>query len=171
MSLPFWIQMTWIWEGWNKASCPQRSEPNTPEGKACRAAVDGGALFKSGQDGWIMNASFCVPQIKSAQEVLMLMRLNVFIFNVSITKAEEAVTAVWKHIIAVWEPRARVWRLPSSIVVHVSESSHLDERFGPDSGAHGQDNVGSSLQEANMTLQLPALHQRARLQEGGQTLS
>lgn len=55
-----------------------------------------------------MNASFCIPQIKSAQEVLMLMRLNVFTLNVSITKAEEAVTAVWKHIIAVWEPRARV---------------------------------------------------------------
>lgn len=97
------------------------------------------------------------------------MALNVITLNVTITKAEETVTAVWNHIIAVWEPVARVWCLLSSTAVHVSESSHLDERFGPDSGAHGQDSAGSSLQEANVTLQLPALHQRARLQEGGQT--
>lgn len=49
--------------------------------------------------------------------------------------------------------------------VHAGEPTHLDEGFGPDSGAHLQDDTGSSLQEANVTLQLPALHQRARLQE------
>lgn len=99
----------------------------------------------------------------------MLMMENVITLNVTITKAEEIVTAVWKHIIAGREPIARVWCLLSSTVVHVSESPHLDERFGPDSGAHGQDSVGFFLQEANVTLQLPALHQRARLQEGSQT--
>lgn len=88
----------------------------------------------------------------------MLMRLNLISRNVSVSSAEESVAA----------PTARVWRVLSSTVVHVSESSHLHEGFGPDSGAHGQDSAGSSLQEANVTLQLPALHQRAGLQ-GGQT--
>lgn len=49
--------------------------------------------------------------------------------------------------------------------MHAGESTHLDEGFGPDSGAHLQDDTGFSLQEPNMTLQLPALHQGARLQE------
>lgn len=144
MSLPFWIRMTWIWEGWNKASCPQRSEQNTPDGKACRAADDRGASIKPGQDEWKWCYSAQTWTHYFAHNKLNLKRMcwcwwrQIITLNVTIT------------------------------VVHINESSHLHERFGPDSGAHGQDNAGPSLQEANVTLQLPALHQRARLQEGGQ---
>lgn len=85
-------------------------------------------------------------QIKSAQEVL-----------ISVVIPHNVATAA-EYI----EPHQCCW---GSLEGARGECTHLEEGFGPDSGAHLQDDTGSSLQEANVTLQLPALHQRARLQE------
>lgn len=90
-------------------------------------------------------------QIKSAQEVLMPMASVVVPLNVATSLLLGGPGG---------SPEASC-----RCTAHADESTHLHEGFGPDSGAHLQDNTGSSLQEANVTLQLPALHQRARLQE------
>ena len=158
--------MTWIWEGWNKASCPQRSAQSTPEGKACRAAVDRAASFKSGRDGW----KSCLPDILHKPEPIILLPQIIFCTgSVDAVKHDDSKCdhskSLGAHCCGV---EAHYCRL-GEILMNVSESSHLDERFGPDSGAHGQDSAGPSLQETDVTLQLPALHQRARLQGGAQT--
>lgn len=78
-----------------------------------------------------LNASFCLAQIKSAQEVSMRMMENVIILNVTITKAEETVTAVWKHIIAGREPDVschQQWCTSASPLTSMNVSAQTLER-------------------------------------------